>query len=181
MIQKITEGIDGRWGSPGNVSDYQSAEEQEATRKLISLHETSPCRYQVLHELANLHIAAVELNCDYGEAKYGYQPIYWFLKDYTANNGVVYVDSAEGSSLWRERYAYASSHVDPGSDNHLEKLLTKDNMMMKNAFGASFYDEHLSVLAPIRAVWPEIRAEMDAIDAASGSESGHDSASDSDK
>ena len=175
MIQEITEGGDGRWGSPGVVSDYQSAEEQETQQKLVTLHESSPCRYQVLHELANLKIAADELKCDYGQVRSGYyQPIYWFLRDHTAIGGVVHVDSSEGSSLWQQRDDYVKSHLDPGSDNHLEKLLTDDNLMLKSTFGASFYDCHLSVLAPIRAVWPEILAKMNAIDAASGSDSGSD-------
>ena len=161
---------DNRWrGSDdepvGEFSDspYQTAKENEARKKLFHLQKSSPCRYEVLNELVNLRLAADELNFDYYE-KHNHQSIYWFRDDYTSTNGVVQINEAEGSSLSQARYFNSHDHPDPGCENHLTMLLAKDNTMLKNAFGDSFYEAHLSVFAPFRAVWHNILTAMNATD-----------------
>jgi hypothetical protein len=155
------------WDDPGplgKIEDNQFSGSEvygyESTKRLIALYESFPCRYQMLSDLAYLKLAADELldsETDSG--------VYFFREDtWDASAGVIEVDPTGSETLEHERYLLIQNHSDLGCDSHMEMLLANQDATLENAFGTSFYEAHLSVTAPIRAMWPEIHAAMNLMD-----------------
>ena len=155
-----------RWSAPYIIGEADGT----AIVALEVAHKEEPCAYNIVNDLASLHVATEELlqSREYPRA------IYWFGEDSDDGRRI---NTLEGSSLRDKRSELTIFVFDEGrelagatpcSDAHFEYLLAPKGPLeaLTSMFGDAICEKlPLDPMARLRASWPDWSQVMRGIDA----------------